>query len=184
MEVSGARYQVGGPNAFNAHGFDDQVPNLTYVYNDRLSGARTVGGCHLVFIKVAGARLGGTVEPPAGGDAGVPMTDIARTLVDAVRDWSRFDTLPRAYRWVRQVVTRDGALAPRLADYVRRYGNVATGRRLGYLLERLDADPTALEKLRGYVGAAKSVIPWIPRRRASGPISPWGVIVNGEVPDA
>ena len=184
MQDIGSRYQVGGPNAFNAHGFDDQVPNLTFVYNDKLSGERTIGGCRFVFIKLAVARLGGTIEPPAQGEPGVPLTDIARTLVDAVCDWSRFNTLPRAYRWIVRAVQQDAGLPPRLADYTRRYGNIATGRRLGCLLERLGADQSTLQALRKYIGNAKSVIPWIPRWPATGPVSPWGVIVNGEVPDA
>lgn len=37
------RYQICGPNAFNRYGFDDQIPNRVYAYNNRISGERTIG---------------------------------------------------------------------------------------------------------------------------------------------
>src|SRR4030042_1651497 len=53
MEDRKGRYQICGPNAFNLYGFDDQVPNRVYVYNNRLSGDRQVGSLDIKFIKVA-----------------------------------------------------------------------------------------------------------------------------------
>ncbi|MBI4766229.1 MAG: hypothetical protein HY787_16785 [Deltaproteobacteria bacterium] len=35
MEDRQGRYQICGPNAFNRYGFDNQVPNRIYAYNDR-----------------------------------------------------------------------------------------------------------------------------------------------------
>ena len=32
-----------GPNAFNRYGWDDQVPNRVYAYNNRVSGERRIG---------------------------------------------------------------------------------------------------------------------------------------------
>ena len=43
MEDARRRYQICGPNAFNRYGFDDQVPNRTYAYNNRISGERKIG---------------------------------------------------------------------------------------------------------------------------------------------
>lgn len=37
MEDRGARYQICGPSAFNFHGLDEQVPQITYAYNNRIS---------------------------------------------------------------------------------------------------------------------------------------------------
>ncbi len=41
-EVNG-KYQICGPNAFNFFGLDDQIPSVTYVYNNRISGSRAIG---------------------------------------------------------------------------------------------------------------------------------------------
>ena len=58
IEDRGGRYQICGPNAFNRYGFDEQVPNRVYAYNNRISGERTVGPVELMLIKVADERLG------------------------------------------------------------------------------------------------------------------------------
>src|SRR2546428_4149901 len=64
------RYQICGPNAFSLFGWDDQVPNRLYAYNNRLSGDRVVGSNVLMLIKVADERLGSTevVRTPDGID--------------------------------------------------------------------------------------------------------------------
>jgi predicted transcriptional regulator of viral defense system len=184
MEAMEATYQVGGPNAFHAHGFDDQVPNLTYVYNSSVSGPRSIGGNEFIFIKVALSRMGGVVETGRTATSGMPITDVPRTLTDAIYDWSRFNTLPRAYGWIATAYRRDSSLPGRLVDCACRYGNVATCRRLGFLLERLGVPVSMLQPLRQAVGAGKSIIPWIPGREGRGPVSSWGVIANGGIPDA
>src|SRR5262245_11579262 len=38
MNDQDGRYQICGPNAFSRYGWDDQIPNRTYVYNNRISG--------------------------------------------------------------------------------------------------------------------------------------------------
>src|SRR5487761_1261158 len=54
------RYQITGPNAFLRYGWDDQVPHQLFVYNNSISGRRAIGAVHLMMIKVADERLGGT----------------------------------------------------------------------------------------------------------------------------
>ncbi|MCP4683468.1 MAG: hypothetical protein GY864_14140, partial [Desulfobacterales bacterium] len=41
MREEKGKYQICGPGAFNFHGFDDQIPNVTYLYNNRISGKRS-----------------------------------------------------------------------------------------------------------------------------------------------
>ena len=96
MAAHRGRYQICGLNAFNRYGFDEQLPNRVYAYNNRLSGDRNIGSVRLTLIKVADARLGATDEA-AGVDGGPPAiyASRARTLVRAVYDWSRFGSLPR-----------------------------------------------------------------------------------------
>ena len=68
MEDRKGRYQICGPNAFNRYGLDEQVPTRVYAYNNRISGARTIGSIALMLIKVADERLGSTeqVRTPEG----------------------------------------------------------------------------------------------------------------------
>jgi hypothetical protein len=78
------------------------IPYRTVAYNNRISGERTIGAVSLILIKVATRRLGGTVvtRTPDGGRE--EWSSRVRTLVDAVYDWARFDTLPRGFGWIRQ----------------------------------------------------------------------------------
>ena len=101
MEDRQGRYQICGPNAFNRYGFDEQIPTRVYAYNNRISGERTIGAVSLTLIKVADERLGDTEEVRTPEGRSAVYSSRVRTLVDAVYDWSRFNSLPRAYGWIR-----------------------------------------------------------------------------------
>src|SRR5207247_7824846 len=62
MNEQKGRYQICGANAFNRYGFDEQIPNRVYAYNNRLSGDRRIGSVSLTLIKVADERLGDTEQ--------------------------------------------------------------------------------------------------------------------------
>src|SRR5215472_5164026 len=102
MEDENGRYQICGPNAFNRYGFDDQVPTRVYAYNNRLSCERSIGSVALTLIKVTNNRLGSTEKVKTAGGLTAIYSSRVRTLVDAVYDWSRFNSLPRGYEWIRQ----------------------------------------------------------------------------------
>lgn len=179
MQTHDGRYQICGPNAFNRYGFDEQLPNRVYAYNNRLSGDRAVGTLQLVLIKVADARLGateasaGTEEPPA-----IYCTR-ARSLVDAVYDWARFDSLPRGFRWIRSELSTKRVDAGELVEVTLRFGDKGTIRRIAALLEREGVAERLLRKLERALPATGGPIPWIPRRPKRGPVARrWGVIWN------
>lgn len=183
MEVLKGQYQISGPSAFNFHGFDDQVPNRIFVYNDRIFGEKEVGGSNFVFIKTAAKRLGGTknLQTPDGIDA--VMVTKTRAMVDAVYDWSRYNTLPRAYGWIVASLKRYPFLAENLIADTIQYGNKGTAKRIGYLLAQLGITEDLLFRLRSQLGPVKSLVPWIPGQAAKGSINrQWGLIVNGAIP--
>ena len=179
MEDRLAMYQVCGPNAFNYYGFDQQVPNRVYVYNDRLSGDTKIGALELTLIKVATNRLGSTEEVRSASDMRVVYSSRVRTLVDAVYDWSRFDSLPRGYAWIRDELAAHRIEAAELANVAVRYGNQGTVRRIGALLEQEGADEGVLRTLEAGLRLSKSVIAAVPGDPRRGPKNPrWGVILN------
>ena len=97
MKEENGKYQVCGPTAFNFYGLDDQIPSITFVYNNRISGSRTIGNLPFQFVKVADLRLGATNAARTRDGAEVIYSSKPRTLMDAVYDWSRFNSLPRGY---------------------------------------------------------------------------------------
>jgi len=182
MAARGGRYQICGLNAFNRYGFDEQIPNRVYAYNNRISGERSIGTVQLTLIKVADARLGAT-EEAASTEGGPPAiySSRARSLVDSVYDWSRFGSLPRGYRWIRHEIEAGRVKAADLVKLTLRYGDRGTTRRIGALLEREGIGETLLHKLDRALPVTSSPIPWIPRRAKRGPVARrWGVVWNGE----
>jgi predicted transcriptional regulator of viral defense system len=179
MADSGGRYQICGPNAFNRYGFSEQIPTRLYAYNDRISGERCIGAATLVLIKVASGRLGATerVRTPAG-DVAV-YSSRARTLVDAVYDWSRFNSLPRAFSWIRSDLEAGRVSAAALVRITLRFGDVGTIRRIGALLDRAGAPSAAVRRLGRALKPSTALIPWIPTRPKRGEVDRrWGVVWN------
>ena len=179
LEDRRGRYQICGPNAFNRYGFDDQVPTRVYAYNNRISGERTIGAVALTLIKVADERLGDTEEAPTAEGLTAVYSSRVRTLVDAVYDWSRFNSLPRAYEWIRAELAAGRVGAAELVKVTLRYGDIGTIRRMGALLDREGVDAALLRKLGRALKPSTSLIPWIPSRLKRGTVDRrWGVVMN------
>lgn len=173
------RYQICGPNAFNRYGFDDQIPNRVYAYNNRISGDRTIGAIELTLIKVADERLGETEEMQTAEGQTTVYGSRVRTLVDAVYDWSRFNSLPRGYEWIRGELTAGRVGAAKLVDVALRYGDKGTIRRIGALLEMQGIEPVLLQKLEKALSPSTGLIPSIPTKPKRGKINRrWGVVLN------
>lgn len=179
IEDRSGRYQICGPNAFNRYGFDDQIPNRVYAYNNRISGSRSIGAVELSLIEVADERLGGTETfTTPDGETAVYASRV-RTLVDAVYDWSRFNSLPRGYDWIRGELKSKRVRAAELVKATLRYGDTGTIRRIGALLEREGVNETLLRKLGRALKPTSGLIPWIPGRPKRGKINRrWSVVFN------
>lgn len=179
MADRNARYQITGPKAFNRYGYSEQLPSLTTIYNDAISGERRVGSVSLKLIKVSRDRLGGVekVRMPSGET--LVYSSRARTLVDAVYEWSQFDSLPEAYDWIRDDLATGRITADKLARTAVQYGNTGTIRRIGAILERLEASKATLSRLQRAVTTTTAKIPLVPTRAARGATAkPWGVVMN------
>ena len=175
------RYQICGPNAFNRYGFDEQIPTRVYAYNNRLSGERQIGMVALTLIKVADERLGDT-EDVQMSEGGVVYASRTRTLLDAVYDWSRFNSLPRGYEWIRRELKARRVTAAGLVKTTLRYGDMGTIRRMGVLLAREEVDDALLRKLERALKSTTSLIPWIPTRPKRGTVDRrWGVVLNEQI---
>jgi predicted transcriptional regulator of viral defense system len=179
MDDRQGRYQICGPNAFNRYGFDEQIPTRVYAYNNRISGERTVGAVALTLIKVAAKRLGDTEQVRTAEGLTAVYSSRVRTLVDAVYDWSRFNSLPRAFGWVRAELDAGRVVAAELVRNTLRYGDVGTIRRMGALLDRAGVAAALLRKLERALEPSSSLIAWNPVRPKRGTLDRrWGVVWN------
>lgn len=179
MEDAGGRYQVCGANAFNLYGFDDQIPNRVYAYNNRISGQRKVGSVLISLIKVSDERLGDTTEIGPEDGPKLLYSSRVRSLVDAVYDWSRFAGIPRAYEWIRQELRSKRIEALELVRCTLRYGDTGTIRRMGVLLQRESVTPALLMRMKRQLRETTGLIPWIPGLPKRGIVDRrWGVVIN------
>ena len=179
MEDRRGRYQICGPNAFNRYGFDNQMPARVYVYNNQVSGERTIGAVTLTLIKVADNRLGDVEKVRTSTGLMIAYSSRVRTLVDAVYDWARFNSLPRGYKWICCELTSERVSPTALVNVTLRYGNIGVIRRMGALLEQEGVDAALLRKLERSLRPTTSVIPWIPTLPKRGTVNRrWGVVLN------
>ncbi len=175
-----ADYQICGPAAFHRYGWDEQVPNRLSVYNTAISGSRTIGAASLTLIKVKPSRIGDTEVIETSDGVETVYSSRARSLVDAVYDWSRFGSLPRAYGWIRMELSRDSKMAGRIVRAAVNYGNTSTVRRLGKLMEMEGVSQRQLRKLKELLPPTTALIPWCPTRAKRGTVDRrWGVVFNG-----
>tara|TARA_Y100001933_G_scaffold265042_1_gene334594 strand:+ start:43722 stop:44558 length:837 start_codon:yes stop_codon:yes gene_type:complete len=183
-----AKYQITGPNAFNYYGFDEQIPVRYFIYNDVISGQRQVGKLAMTLIKLTPDRLGSTEDVKMPSGQTMIYSSRVRTLMDAVYDWSRFGSLPRAYDWIRKDLESDKIKATDLVKTTLQYGNLGTIRRIGALLEQMNVNETLLKRLEKALKPASSKIAFIPKQpledgqaiSVCGPLCKrWGVVMNG-----
>jgi predicted transcriptional regulator of viral defense system len=175
------RYQICGPNAFNRYGFDEQMPVQLYLYNNRFSGDRRIGAVALSLIKVAEDRLGSTEEATTREGLKLVYASRARTLVDAVYDWARFDSLPRGYQWIRRELAAGRVSSEYLIRDTLRFGNHGTIRRIGFLLEREGVPEPLLRRVQKAIAPSSSPIPWIPGVPKRGIVNArWGIVNNSD----
>ncbi|MFM8657693.1 MAG: hypothetical protein ACKOD5_11295 [Chthoniobacterales bacterium] len=175
FEAKGGDYQETGLGALQYQGLTDQVANVTVVYNTLFTGRRTIGGLPFQFIKVAPERLG-MLDKNA-----LPRRRVGsapRVIMDAVYDAARFGTMPAAYRWI-----RERKEVPRFLDELAAcavaHGDAGTCRRLGAVMELLEAAPAVRRKLQRALPAVRTYIPLVPGRGTKGnTMKNWGIIVN------
>lgn len=173
------RYQICGPNAFNRYGFDAQVPTRLYAYNDRISGERRVGTLAFQLIKVATDRLGETERTRTAAGREAIYSSRVRTLVDAVYDWSRFNSLPRAYAWINTELKTGRVSTAELVRVTLRYGDSGCIRRIGALLEQAGIADNLLAKLTRALRPSTSFIAWDPSAPKRGTLDRrWGIVRN------
>lgn len=176
-----ASYQMGGQVAFHHHGLDDQVPGNFLVFNSKISRQTIIAGVSYTFVKTPKSKLGAADTIVLFDGTKVLITNKARTILDAVQEWRRFNTLPRSYRWIENCIDNKSFVTD-LIKITISYGNMGTRRRIGYFLESKKISKSKIAPLLASVMPTSSFIPLIPTQKSIGTINrKWGVLINGEV---
>jgi predicted transcriptional regulator of viral defense system len=158
MSVMGAHYYIGGFSAIYYHGLIQQVPNQFVVYNDKYSGKRNFGQLAVSFIKVKSEQIIGFTTVDIRNNNTVNIATLAKTLLDLIQDWSRYQMLEEAYGWIKSYSKNDKILKE-LIHLTANYGNKNTIRRIGYYLEKIGVDSRKLTSLIKQLTPIKSYVP-------------------------
>lgn len=177
IKVIGASYYIGGLFTFNHYGLTNQLANEITIYNDRLSGKKKLGILSIQLIKIASSQIG---EPAilTFENGEVNISTLSRTILDAIKDWGRFNTLPIAFEWIKKNIQDDNFISELIADTVR-YGNMSSKRRIGYFLYTQTHNKELVKSIKKTLTASKSWLPLNPQGGTKGQTNKeWRIIDN------
>ena len=176
-----AKFQISGPALFNLYGYSDQVSAWFTIYNNRISKKLYILQYHLDFVKVIKKRLGDvTKRSPYGVKKSEPalVSSAEQALLDAVYDYKKYGTLPKAYDWI-AVAVQDKKINPeKLVSIVIRYGNTMSQKRIGWVLDKLKVPEKIINRLKKRIPKTSFLVPLNPKNNLGSINKKWGVIEN------
>lgn len=179
MEYYKAHYYIGGLTAFNKHGFSTQIPNQLSVYNDKIKGLKNFRGIRIRFYKVTKSCIRGFDKFSISSDAQfVNIANLAKTILDAINDNKRYQTLPAAYLWLK-THSKDKVFLKEFIELSYHTANNSSLRRIGYFLENQGVSNKILLSLLKNLPTTKGLVSLIPNGSRRGKINmKWGIIDN------
>lgn len=170
MKVVNANYYVSGLYAFNYYGLSEQIPNKLTVYNDKISAAKKFGLLDVKFIKIPTIRIGNPERIELTQTSYANISSLSRTIIDALRDWKRFGTMPTALEWIDQYLSDIDILKQIVRDTIK-FGNISSQRRIGYYLFKKTSNKKLVEPI---LNKLKPTQNWVPLN----PVGPSNGITN------
>lgn len=177
-------YQVTGLAAFNFYRLTEQVASKLTVYNTYFSGSKKIGTLRFDFIKTSKPRLG-AVQKYKVNDGNyeeyLTIGTEARVIFDAIYDYKKVCMITDAYNWIREKKS-DSSFIKELVTVAIDYGNIASRRRLGCLLDQLKVLNKFSNPLLKSLSPTNSLIPMIPWLAVKGYNDrKWGTVINGQL---
>ena len=117
-------YYIGLYNAFNIHGFTEQVPNKLFVFNTRYSFDKTVLNYRFKYFKIKKEKFFGITTKYK-----YPYSDKERTIIDAL-DYPKY---LGGLIFVIDNVKKAGFNKSRLIDYAIKYKSIKIMKLVGWL---------------------------------------------------
>ncbi len=187
MENAGAaKFHISGPAVFNKYGYTDQLSSWFTVYNDKISKKMYILQYRLDFTKVVSSRLGAVKKIKSYTDGGkfvwARRSSPEQAILDAVHDYKKFGTLPKAYNWIADSLRNKKIDSKKLINVTIKYGNKISQKRIGWVLDKLKTPKKNISLLRKKVSKPKFLTPLNPKNRKGSINRKWGVIENVKFP--
>ena len=122
--LKSSEYYIGLYNAFNLHGFTEQIPNKMFVFNTKYSADKKILHYNFKFFKIKKDKLFGILKKYK-----YPYSDKERTIIDAL-------DYPEYLGGLNEVIERikiSEYNKTRLIDYAIKYGSIKIIKLVGLL---------------------------------------------------
>ena len=185
MRNKDAKFQISGPAIFNSYGYSNQISSWFTVYNNKFSKRCYIKQYRIDFVKIVTKRLGDVKQVVSyDEDQSEPafISSAEQTLLDAVYDYKKFGTLPKAYDWIFYSLKYKKIDPKKLVNTTIKYGNTMTQKRIGWLLDELKLSKRMTNQIQRKIPQTKFLVPLDPKNN-KGPINQkWNVIENVKLP--
>jgi len=116
-------YYIGLYNAFNLHGFTEQIPNKLFIFNTKYSADKMILHYKFKFFKVKSNKLFGIIRNK------YPYSDKERTIIDAIEYPAYLGGLSEVMNRIRNVKFDKN----KLVNYAIKYGSIKIMKLIGLL---------------------------------------------------
>lgn len=170
-------YYIGYSTMYNYYGFTDQLFQVLYVLNTSLQLERTVGNMRFKMVRISQKRMYG-LEKIRIKDEEVTVSDRERTLVDLIYFSQPVGGLKKAFEILKEQVKTKKADTGKLVKYALKFPDIATVKRIGFILENAGINDKEIAPLLKIVKGT-SLINLYPAKSRKGKINKkWMVIEN------
>jgi predicted transcriptional regulator of viral defense system len=170
-------YYIGYSTMYNYYGFTDQLFQVMYILNTSLQREKTIGNMQFKMIKIPAKRMYG-LEKIKIKDTEVIVSDKERTLVDLIYAPQPVGGLKRAFEIFKEQIESKRIDTNKLIKYALKFPNVATRKRIGFVLEQAGLDEKELKPLLKSIKKT-SLVTLYPSKSRKGRINKkWMIIEN------
>ena len=170
-------YYIGYSTMYNYYGFTDQIFQVMYILNTSLQREKAIGNMQFKMIKIPAKRMY-ELEKIKIKDTEVIVSDKERTLVDLIYAFQPVGGLKRAVEIFKEQIESKRIDTDKLIKYALKFPNVATRKRIGFVLEQAGLNDKELEPLLKSIKKT-SLVTLYPSKSRKGRINKkWMVIEN------
>ena len=170
-------YYIGYSTMYNYYGFTDQIFQAMYILNTSLQREKTIGSMQFKMVKIPMSRMYG-LEKIKIKDTKLIVSDKERTLVDLIYFSEPVGGLKRAFEIFKEQIKGRKIGTDKLLRYALKFPNIATRKRIGFILEQAGLNDKELEPLLKNLKKT-SLVTLYPSKSRKGRINKkWMVIEN------
>ncbi|MEW6002148.1 MAG: type IV toxin-antitoxin system AbiEi family antitoxin [Nitrospirota bacterium] len=168
-------YYVGLWSMLHYYGYTEQLINTIFIISPKRKKDFTLSGVNYKFVKTSARKMFGLTKIEIDGMA-VQVSDKEKTILDCLDHPEYCGGITEVVKGI--WIAREELDFDRILNYVRKLGNSAVAKRLGYLLETLGIDKKiSTENLKKIIKKGFSPLdPLLPKKGRYN--TPWNLLVN------